>query len=77
MGTSSTEKTADPALIQRAKSDKEAFGELYEIYYERIYSYVYYRTSNVAEAEDLTARIFERAFNHIGKYEDQGVPFSA
>jgi RNA polymerase sigma-70 factor, ECF subfamily len=65
------------ALIERAKSDKEAFGELYERYVDRIYSYVYYRTGNVADAEDLTARIFMRAMQHIGNYQDQGVPFSA
>lgn len=67
----------EAALIERAKSDKEAFGELYERYVDRIYSYVYYRTGNVADAEDLTARIFVRAMQHIGNYQDQGVPFSA
>ncbi len=65
------------ALIERAKTDKDAFGLLYERYVDRIYNYVYYRTGNVADAEDLTARIFERAMKHIGNYQDQGVPFSA
>jgi RNA polymerase sigma-70 factor, ECF subfamily len=75
------ETTADDptesALIERARTDKEAFGVLYERYVDRIYKYVYYRTGNVADAEDLTARIFERAMKHIGRYQDQGVPFSA
>lgn len=72
--------SSDPdekALIERAKSDKDAFGELYERYVDRIYNYVYYRTGNVADAEDLTARIFMRAMKHIPRYQDQGVPFSA
>lgn len=64
-------------LIERAKTDKDAFGQLYERYVERIYNYVYYRTGNHADAEDLTARIFFRAMQHIGRYEDKGVPFSA
>lgn len=64
-------------LIARAKTDKEAFGELYERYVDRIYNYVYYRTGNVADAEDLTARIFMRALKHIGNYDDRGIPFSA
>lgn len=67
----------EAALIERAKTDKEAFGQLYELYVDRIYNYVYYRTGNAAEAEDLTARIFVRAMQHIGRYRDQGVPFSA
>lgn len=72
--------TTDPeesALIERAKTDKEAFGLLYERYHTRIYNYVYYRTGNVGDAEDLTARIFMRAMRHIENYEDKGVPFSA
>lgn len=67
----------ESALIERAKTDKDAFGQLYERYHERIYNYVYYRTGNVADAEDLTAKIFIRAMQHIGRYEDKGVPFSA
>jgi RNA polymerase sigma-70 factor (ECF subfamily) len=67
----------ESALIERAKTDSETFGQLYERYYDRIYNYVYYRTGNADDAEDLTARIFERAMNHIGRYEDKGVPFSA
>lgn len=67
----------ESALIEQAKTDKDAFGLLYERYYTRIYNYVYYRTGNPADAEDLTAKIFIRAMNHIGRYEDKGVPFSA
>ena len=64
-------------LIARARTDKEAFGQLYELYVERIYNYVYYRVGNEADAEDLTSKIFYRAMQHIGRYEDKGVPFSA
>jgi len=67
----------ESALIARAKHDKEAFGQLYELYADRIYNYVYYRTGHPAEAEDLTARIFFRALSHIGSYDDRGIPFSA
>jgi RNA polymerase sigma-70 factor (ECF subfamily) len=64
-------------LIQLAKTDPDAFGEIYERYVKRIYNYVFYRTGNHHEAEDLTARVFQRALQHIHKYEDRGVPFSA
>ena len=67
----------ESALIEQAKTDKDAFGQLYEQYYDRIYSYIYYRTGNAADAEDLAAKVFIRAMNHIGRYEDKGVPFSA
>lgn len=67
----------ESALIARAKTDEAAFGELYEIYVERIHRYIYYRTGNDADAEDLTARTFMRAWEHIGRYDDRGLPFSA
>lgn len=64
-------------LVLRAGQDPEAFGELYERHVKRIYNYIYYRTGNHHDAEDLTARVFQRALRHVGKYEDKGVPFSA
>jgi RNA polymerase sigma-70 factor (ECF subfamily) len=67
----------DSELIKRAKTDNDAFGQLYERYADKIYNYVYYRTGNVADAEDLTARVFMRAMKHISNYDDRGVPFSA
>jgi RNA polymerase sigma-70 factor (ECF subfamily) len=67
----------ESALVERAKTDQAAFGELYERYVRRIYNYIYYRTGNHQDAEDLTARVFQRALQHIGNYVDRGVPFSA
>jgi RNA polymerase sigma-70 factor (ECF subfamily) len=65
-------------LVEMAKAgDKEAFGELYERYVEKIYNYVYYRTGNHHDAEDLTARVFFRAMGHIENYTERGVPFQA
>ena len=75
--TASMDYQDESELIARAKEDREAFGELYERYVDRIYTYVYYRTSNAAEAEDLTAKIFMRAMRHMENYDDRGLPFSA
>lgn len=67
----------DEILTLASQGDRDAFGWLYERYIDRIYNYVYYRTGNVNDAEDLTARVFQRAMNHIVNYTDRGVPFSA
>ena len=64
-------------LVALAKTDPEAFGELYRRNVDRIYNYIYYRTGNATEAEDLTARTFYQALSNIGRYTDQGVPFVA
>jgi RNA polymerase sigma-70 factor (ECF subfamily) len=64
-------------LISASQGDLESFGILYEKYVERIFNYIYYRTGNVHDAEDLSARVFFRALHHIQSYTDRGVPFSA
>ena len=67
----------EAALVGRAQSNPEAFGQLYEMYVERVYSYIYHRVGNVQDAEDLTARTFYRALEKLDAYEDRGLPFSA
>jgi len=64
-------------LVERAKEDPAAFGVLYKRYVKKIYNYIYYRTSNHHDAEDLTARTFYRALSNLDGYENRGFPFSA
>ena len=73
----SQNEESDLALAQRAGSDPTAFGELYERHVRKIYNYIYYRTGNHHDAEDLTAKVFQRALRHVGNFEDKGVPFTA
>jgi len=65
------------AVERAAEGDTDAFSFLYERYVTRIYNYIYYRTGNPYEAEDLTSRVFHRALHHIERYDNRGVPFSA
>lgn len=69
--------TDQEVLKFASDGDSEAFGELYDRYVGRIYNYIYYRTGNQYDAEDLTARVFTRAMRHIGNYQDRGLPISA
>jgi RNA polymerase sigma-70 factor (ECF subfamily) len=64
-------------LVERARTDPVAFGQLYERYVDRVYSYILYRVGNAQDAEDLTARTFYRALDKLNTYEDRGLPFSA
>ena len=67
----------ESALVERARTESGAFGQLYERYVDRVYSYIYHRVGNVQDAEDLTARTFYRALEKLDTYEDRGLPFSA
>ena len=71
------EELDDRELVALAKDDAEAFGELYARYVKKMYSYVYHRTGNSQDAEDLTAKVFSRAYAHIGNYVERGVPVQA
>ncbi|HLJ67626.1 MAG TPA: sigma-70 family RNA polymerase sigma factor [Chloroflexota bacterium] len=69
LAVSADADSRDAIIAEAAKSDSEAFGELYERYYSRIYRYVYHRVGNVADAEDLTALVFMKALEAIPAYQ--------
>lgn len=72
------ENISDQEAVKRAaEGDKEAYGVIYERYVQQIYRYIYYRTGDHHEAEDLTARVFMRALRHIKNYKERGLPLSA
>jgi RNA polymerase sigma-70 factor (ECF subfamily) len=63
-------------LIERAKYSSEAFGELYDMYYDRIFGYALRRSANIEYAKDITSEVFLKALKNIVKFQWQGVPFS-
>jgi RNA polymerase sigma-70 factor (ECF subfamily) len=74
----SPQQVDEKALVQRAsQGDKQALGELYELYVDDIYRYMLYRTSNNQVAEDLTSEVFASVITSIENYEDRGLPFGA
>ena len=73
----STEINESVILDRAILGDLDAFSILYEENVKKIYTYIYYRTGNTHDAEDLTARVFQRALKHIPKYKKTKVPFSA
>lgn len=77
MGASARDIELERDLATRAKSSMAAFGELYDIYLTPIYNFVLRRVGNEKDAEDLTAQTFEKALLSIGRYEWQGISFSA
>ena len=64
-------------VFQACGGDKEAFTQLYECHFDRIYRYVALKIGNRTEAEDMTQQVFIKAYESIGSYKSQGVPFSA
>ena len=65
------------ALVERAKADPEAFGELYERNCDRIYAFAYARLYSRADAEDATSEVFLKALRGIRHYRCTEQPFRA
>ena len=61
------------SLVDRAKQgDVEAFGQIYQRYVDRVYSFVVFRVRDEALAEDLTQEVFIQALRALGSYDWRG-----
>ncbi len=68
----------EESLVRRAQeNDQEAFAQLYEEYFDKIYRYLALRVGNEMEAEDMTQQVFLNALRSISSFKWKGVPFSA
>ena len=68
----------EESLVQRAQNnDQEAFAQLYEEHFDKIYRYLALRIGNEMEAEDMTQQVFLNALQSISSFRWKGVPFSA
>ena len=63
----------DEELVGRAqKREHEAFTQLYEENFDKIYRYVIVRIGSQAEAEDLTQQVFMKALESISSFKWAG-----
>ena len=76
-GTAGAE-TATMLLVKRAAGgDSEAFGELYDVYLEPIYRYVYHQLKERMTAEDITEEVFVKAWKSIKSCRGKEKTFKA
>jgi len=54
----------------------EVFGELYAIYLDRIYRYVFYQVKDKMTAEDLVQEIFLKVWESLNSYNQKRASFS-
>ncbi len=64
--------TDELSLIQAAREDPRAFGELYNRYVERVFKYLFSRLGNLQDAEDITSQTFLTAFEAFNRYRQDG-----
>ena len=69
---------AEADLVQRARSgDSDAFGRLYERSLDRVYRYIYFRVTDEDTAEDLTSKVFLKAWESLPRFKSGSSPFIA
>lgn len=59
-------------IIAAARQDPRMFGDLYLMYAQPIFRYLYSRIGSVPEAEDATAQTFLAALERLPKYRHDG-----
>lgn len=65
-------------LVESAREgNSQAIGALYERYSSRVYSYIYVRVGNRAEAEDVTGQVFLKMLEKLPDFRWQGAGFAA
>ena len=69
--------TTEEELIEHAKTDPNAFGELYDRYYGKIFNYSFRVTGNYQVACDIAGETFAKAFMRINSFKWKGISISS
>jgi RNA polymerase sigma-70 factor (ECF subfamily) len=67
----------DRLLVEAAQADLSKFDVLYELHFDRIYSFMVSRVHDRTIAEDLTSEVFHKALANLPNYQWRGTPFAA
>ena len=68
----------EKSLVERAqRHDAEAFAQLYEEHFDKIYRYIALKIGDRTQAEDMTQQVFLKALRSIASFKPRGFPFSA
>ncbi|OGE74518.1 MAG: hypothetical protein A3K06_03055 [Candidatus Doudnabacteria bacterium RIFCSPHIGHO2_01_52_17] len=69
----SSNKNQVEELVRKAmRGDETAFGQLYDLYFEKVYRFVFYRVNHREAAEDLVSEIFIRIWDKIPGIQGPG-----
>ena len=64
-------------LVRQAQKDSDAFAELYDLYYPKIFGYVLRRSANLEAAQDITSETFLKALRKLWQFQWRNISFSS
>mgnify|MGYP001570472101 CR=1 FL=1 len=66
----------DSLVLLAQEGDKDAFGKIYDHFFDQIYRYVFFRV-NADEVDDIVESVFIKAWVNLDKYEKRDFSFSS
>jgi RNA polymerase sigma-70 factor (ECF subfamily) len=76
-GNEALERDDEERLIEHAKTDREARGDLYRQHYSTVYRFVHRRVGNRHVADDIVSDVFLAMVKNLHQFHHRGVPFRA
>jgi RNA polymerase sigma-70 factor (ECF subfamily) len=64
-------------LVRQAQRSPDAFAELYDRHYGKVFGYCLRRTANLEAAQDITSETFLKALNKLWQFRWRNVSFSS
>ena len=64
-------------LVRQARKSPDAFAQLYDQYYPKIFGYVLRRSANIEVAQDITSETFLKALGKLWQFRWRNVSFSS
>lgn len=69
---------SESQIIQECQNGNlDRFAEIYDLYIEKIYSFIYYRVGHKETAEDITSTVFMKSMDKIGSFNSSQGNFSS
>jgi len=60
-------------LVRAQTGDSDAFGEIYDLYVDKIYRFIFFKVSNHEAAEDLCAEVFLKTWQYLNEPDKRQV----
>lgn len=71
------DQAEEKKLIERAKKDPEALGQIFEKYYSPLLNYILKRTGILGIAQDIISEVFLIVVRKLWQFQWRNIPFSA
>ena len=63
-------------LAIKARTDKDAFAEIYEHFFPRVYKFILSKTTNEDTTDEIISQTFLKAYEHLKDYDSKKAAFS-